>query len=328
MPELPEVESIRRELAPCLIGAQLCSAHLRRPDILRFNDADPSRDTPRQRENRIASALLECMTVIELRRHGKQLAIIARPSSSTAEPRALIVQLGMSGQLRYVNNKTPQAQPDHVSIDNFTHVHATWQVIPPNPSTHAAKSKRPSAGPVTGTLFFRDPRRFGGLRAIPSLAALNDHWATLGPDALDTHADHLITTLRSTRRAIKAALLDQSILAGVGNIYADEALFLSGIAPLTPAATISPKDLALLADAIRRVLSSAISAGGSTLRDYRSASGAEGTFQSQHAVYGRGGEPCTQCGTPLVSQIVSQRTTTWCPQCQSISVKIRKHRST
>ncbi|MGH7133502.1 MAG: bifunctional DNA-formamidopyrimidine glycosylase/DNA-(apurinic or apyrimidinic site) lyase [Phycisphaerales bacterium] len=268
MPELPEVESVRRSLQPHLLGVTVRSVMLRRRDIV----TGPS--SP--------AALLAGETITHLDRRGKQLALIA------ASGRALIVQLGMSGQFFF---RAAAPAPE------LTHVHALWTL-------------------PRGQLVFRDPRRFGGLTTLASAAALTDHWTALGPDALTVQATHLVKRLATARRAIKAALLDQAVLAGVGNIYADEALFFAAIAPTRRADRLSAVDLDRLAGAIRQVLAASIASGGSTLRDFLDGDGRPGAYRDRHAVYGRAGQPCRTCATKLRSGLLAQRTTVWCPTCQ------------
>lgn len=290
MPELPEVESIRRSLEPRLIGRTVRSATLHRRDVLVL-PGDPFGGFARQRgqarrarPRRVHSAdLLAATSIVELRRRGKQLALIA------SSGRVLIVHLGMSGQL--FHRALGQRIPD------TTHIHATWRLD-------------------DGRLIFRDPRRFGGLRALASTTDLDAQWAGLGPDGLTLEPDALAASLARTARPLKAALLDQTVVAGVGNIYADEALHAAGLDPSRSAASLADSDIARLAAAIRRVLSQAVEAGGSTLRDYVDANGDPGTYQLSHAVYGRGGRPCPRCTTPLATTTLAQRTTVWCPRCQ------------
>jgi formamidopyrimidine-DNA glycosylase len=272
MPELPEVETLRRSLLP-LAGLRISHATLRRPDILL---ADPG--TPP------AQSLLQGDRLAALERRGKQLALIG------ASSRTLVVQLGMSGQLLLSNDSPPP-----------THTHALWTF---------------ESG---ATLLFRDPRRFGCLTALASRQALDSRWQTLGPDALTIDGTRLRTAAANSQRAIKAALLDQSVLAGVGNIYADEALFLAAIRPTTRCHRLPLRAWSRLAQAIRHVLAQAVQARGSTLRDYRDASGTPGAAQLAHRVYGRAGKPCPTCATPIQSRTVSQRTTCFCPRCQPAS---------
>ena len=283
MPELPEVESVRRSLLPHLRGATVSAAILLRNDICESRNARGGLVTSSP------ARLLQGALITHILRRGKQLAIIAD------DGRALCIHLGMSGQVLAIS-------PDRPAPD-FTHIHATWLV------------RRPNANPTL--ILFRDPRRFGGLWTFPSLEALHrSRWNSLGPDALDADPAHLHTAAKSSNRPIKALLLDQSVLAGVGNIYADEALFLARLHPRSSSNRLSPEDCHSLALAVRHTLAAAIQAGGSTLRDYRDADGRPGTAAASHHVYGRCGQPCTRCRTTLISDTIAQRSSVWCPQCQ------------
>lgn len=166
-------------------------------------------------------------------------------------------------------------------------------------------------------LSFRDPRRFGGVWAFETEAELRERrWRGLGIDALSLTGTKLRDALRDRKRPIKGALLDQTIVAGVGNIYADEALFASGIRPDRACASLAPEEVNALVRALRQILLMAIDAGGSSIRDYVNGSGNRGWFQVRHAVYGRGGLGCVRCGQKLASLTVAQRTTVMCRACQ------------
>jgi formamidopyrimidine-DNA glycosylase len=273
MPELPEVESIRRALRPHLLGQSVERAFLLRADIAR----DPDGRTPR------ASDLLQGATISRLDRHGKNLALIA------ADGRTICAHLGMTGALTW-----SPVRPGGV------HLHAVWRFS-------------------NGWLAFHDPRRFGRLRTFPTPVALRALFrGTLGPDALRVSGCVLGARLSRSRRCVKASLLDQRALAGVGNIYADEALFRARLHPASRCCDLTAAQWCSLGDAIRAVLRRAIRSGGSTIRSYRDALGRNGTFQHEHAVYARAGLPCVSCGTPLKSGRIAQRTTTWCPNCQPV----------
>ncbi len=330
VPELPEVETIRRTLAPVLVGRRILAAALLRRDVL-IAPGDPRggfsrqrgatrRDHPASDATRVRPArpvpvapvdLLEGCTVTDVLRRGKQLAIVGAGPAGTPgrarEPssRALVVQLGMTGALEAL---APGAA-------NGEHARRAGAADAASPHVHARWELEPARG-RPGTMVFIDPRRFGCLRAVPTLADLDALWSSLGPDALEIDGPRLWEALRGSRRPVKAALLDQAVLAGVGNIYADEALFRAGVPPRKLAARLGPRRAADLAAAVRGVLAEAVEARGSTLRDYRDAAGRAGEFQSRHAVYGRGGEACTRCGGVLRSAVVAQRTTVWCPRCQ------------
>lgn len=294
MPELPEVERVRASLEP-LVGRTVVRARLRRRDVLVVPGDPPggfSRTRETVRPKRYTAGMLLADARIEaVLRHGKQLAIAARRGAETP---ILAGHLGMTGRFLLIEpGRRVAAGP---------HVHAEWSLD-------------------DGTrLRFEDPRRFGGLWALPSRDALRERWSVLGVDPLAVDDAALARALERglsvSRRAIKAALLDQRVVAGVGNIYADESLWAACIAPDRLGADLAPSEHRKLAEAIRAILSRSLEAGGSTLRDYRDASGEVGSFQAQHAVYGRGGFPCPRCGATLVSGVLGQRSTVSCPQCQ------------
>jgi formamidopyrimidine-DNA glycosylase len=158
---------------------------------------------------------------------------------------------------------------------------------------------------------FVDPRRFGGVRwQGPSTSS------DLGPEPLTMRPQTLARRLRRTKRAVKSALLDQQLVAGLGNIYVDESLFAAGIDPRRRGCDLSPAEIARLSGSIKRILRRAIRAGGSTLRDYVDANGQAGAFQTLHRVYGREGQPCRKCKTPIERFVVGGRSTHVCPKCQ------------
>ena len=286
VPELPEVEHLRRTLAPHLVGRSVVRATLHRRDIA-VGPGDPpggfARQRSRVRPTRLTRAqMLEGVVIERLDRRGKLMAIIG------TEDRTIGVHLGMSGQILW-------APPGgRLPTD---HIHATWRLD-------------------DGSRFaFRDPRRFGGLW----LAASRDElapWRSLGPDALTIAPAEFADRFRGVKRPIKAALLDQGLLAGVGNIYADEALHRAGIHPLAHAASLESARLEHLGVAVIELLGDAVAVGGSTLRDYRAAEGQPGGYQHAHRVYGRSGLACLTCGRVLSTARIAQRTTVWCSGCQ------------
>jgi formamidopyrimidine-DNA glycosylase len=164
----------------------------------------------------------------------------------------------------------------------------------------------------TVELRFRDPRRFGGVFWLGCEMADGG----LGPEPLTLRPTTLAKALGRTRRPIKAALLDQQVIAGIGNIYADESLFLAHVHPLTLANTLTIQDVARLNRGIKRVLRSAIAARGSTVRDYVNADNEPGEYRAKHQVYGRAGEPCRHCKTVIERIVLTGRSTCFCPRCQ------------
>ncbi len=284
MPELPEVETVRRGLEPILDHA-IVACDVRRRDVVR----DRCGEHPNPRRGRIEPCALGIGSrVIGLERLGKQLAMVIEDHAQRV--RFIVIQLGMSGQVSLI---------DSPRIPDAKHVHVVWTL---------GNAQR---------VCFRDPRRFGGVTLLNDRDALNACWSSLGPDALTITNPQLRDQLGSSTRTIKATLLDQTVLAGVGNIYADEALHRAGIDPRIGCDALSSDQLSTLARCTREVLRAAVRARGSTLRDYRDASDQPGNAQSLHQVYGRAGEHCFRCGTPIESTQIAQRTTCWCPTCQA-----------
>ena len=278
MPELPEVESLRRSIEARLRGSVVRSASVARVDMLHRSPGAPATPLP-------AGCRLEAV-----RRHGKQLVI--EGSSG-----CLLVHLGMSGSLRIVDSAGPATDERHV--------HAHWVLA--------------CADGAVRTLRHRDPRRFGWLESHADLGSVRQRcWSGLGPDALGVRAQELAERLRGTRRPIKAALLDQSVVAGIGNIYADESLFRARVHPCMRAHRLDADSIDRLARAIRSVLAKAVELGGSTIQDHRTVDGGWGSFQRLHRVYGRAGSPCHACGVALKGARVQQRATVFCPACQRL----------
>jgi formamidopyrimidine-DNA glycosylase len=275
MPELPEVETVRRTLGPLWLGRRISGVRIARRDYIRASPPGP-----------LARALGRGGRVETLVRHGKQLAAFLD------DGRAILIHLGMSGQVLALGPGARPARADHC--------HVRWSLV------------------GGGSVVVRDPRRFGGVWAYPTAEALREaRWVALGPDALSVRAAALARSLGTSRRAVKACLLDQRVLAGVGNIYADEALFRAGVHPLRLACSLSGAEVAAVARAVRLVLRRAIEAGGSTLRDFVDAANHPGTNQRRFRVYGRAGHGCVRCGSTLVGGLVAQRATVWCPACQT-----------
>ncbi|HEY8002721.1 MAG TPA: bifunctional DNA-formamidopyrimidine glycosylase/DNA-(apurinic or apyrimidinic site) lyase [Phenylobacterium sp.] len=292
MPELPEVETVRGGLAPVLEGHRLARVEARRPD-LRF-------PLP---ENFVQ--VLTGATVTRLARRAKYLlATLDREDT-------LVMHLGMSG--RFEVAKPRQEGPEGPERPGRFHYAAD-----PDPK-HAHIVFETDAG---AKVTYYDPRRFGYM-ALVNTATLPLHpwFAGLGPEPLsaDFDADRLKAAFAGRKQGPKTLLLDQRIVAGLGNIYVCEALHRARISPFKPAGRISRPRLARLVDAIRAVLEEAIAAGGSTLRDYAQADGALGYFQHRFRVYDRAGRPCpsTGCGGVIARKVQSGRSTFYCPVCQT-----------
>lgn len=282
MPELPEVETVRRGLLPVMEGRAILAAQVNRPD-LRW----PLPDRMAER--------LTGQRVLGLRRRSKY--ILADLSGGET----LLIHLGMSGRMLVSG----------AMLGSFHHDHPT-----PQKHDHVVLEMEGGA-----RVTFNDARRFGAMDLMPTATAESHPLlAALGPEPLGNGFDgeYLADALHGRRTPIKAALLDQHLIAGLGNIYVCETLFRAGIAPDRLAGSLPPDQVMALVPVIREVLAEAIEAGGSSLRDYRQADGELGYFQHSFRVYDREGQPCPTPGcTGTIARIVqSGRSSFYCPQCQ------------
>ncbi len=258
MPELPEVETVVRSLAPHLAGRKILSAEFTSKFV-----------TPGDRKKlakRVAGRSIEKVT-----RRGKFIVI-------SLDSGTLVVHLGMTGKLL-------------LDGDRGAHTHGVFTLD-------------------NGVLLYDDPRQFGRIEWNPTRVA------KLGPEPLEIGSEEFRARLRRRNSKVKPLLLNQAFLAGLGNIYVDEALFASGIHPLAIASRISASRAARLHQAIRDVLTLAIEHRGSSISDYVDANGERGDFQLMHHVYGREGEACVKCGSPIQKIVVGQRGTHFCAKCQ------------
>jgi len=268
MPELPEVETTRRGIAPFVEGRVLRSVTVREPRLRWPVDARVS--------------ALRDQAIFGLHRRAKYLLM-------TLDGLELGIHLGMSGTLRVVQADTPLRKHDHVDLSL-------------------------DSGMV---LRFNDPRRFGAVLYLEQ-GLTHPLLASLGPEPLgpDFSGEGMYQRSRGRKVSVKSFIMDNATVVGVGNIYAQESLFLAGIHPSRPAGRISLARYQGLALAIRSVLAKAIEAGGTTLRDFTRADGQPGYFAQQLMVYGRAGQPCPQCGETLRGGRHGQRSTVFCPRCQ------------
>jgi formamidopyrimidine-DNA glycosylase len=273
VPELPEVETVAADLRPWLVGKRIVRCHLYQPAIVRYPLPE---DFARGVEGR---------TIVALTRRGKYLL------NHLDDERVLVVHLGMTGSLRYVDPAQPLAD----------HVHAVFDL----------DDRR--------QLRYRDPRRFGRLLLGGEAELIAERkLPRLGPEPIDpafTDLD-LYRRLHSRRAPIKALLLDQAVLAGVGNIYADESCFRARVRPDRPASSLSRPAVKRLHGALRDALLAAIANRGSSVDTYLDAWGERGRQQEELLVYGRGGEPCAVCSRPLSVVRLAGRTTVFCRRCQ------------
>ncbi|TPM92812.1 bifunctional DNA-formamidopyrimidine glycosylase/DNA-(apurinic or apyrimidinic site) lyase [Mesorhizobium sp. B2-1-3A] len=296
MPELPEVETVRRGLQPVLEGARLTRVEARRPD-LRF--PFPERFSER----------LTGRTITALGRRAKYLTMHVQDGP------LLICHLGMSGSFRIEtddDSDTPGVF-HHERSKSTVHDHVVFHVV--------------SAAGALSRVIFNDPRRFGFMLFAEGSPETHPMLAGLGVEPTGNTLDGVLlaSLLKGRRSPLKAALLDQRLIAGLGNIYVSEALWRAGLSPLREAGTIAKpgkkarEQSERLAEAIRSVISDAIAAGGSSLRDYVHTDGSLGYFQHSFAVYDREGQPCPKpgCGGHIERIVQSGRSTFYCRTCQS-----------
>ena len=291
MPELPEVETVRRGLEPAMVGARLAAVEQRRPD-LRF--PFPVRFTERLTGRRVEG----------LRRRAKYLI------ADLDGAELLVMHLGMSGSFRI------ETAPGHAGFP-----HQALGGAPKN-SAHDHVAFDLSTG---ARIIYNDPRRFGFMQLIPRPEfATHPLFKNIGIEPLGEEFDGaaLARLFAGKRAPLKTALLDQSLIAGLGNIYVCEALHRAGLSPRRAAASLARRDgspsrhAILLARVIREVLNEAVAAGGSSLRDHRRTDGALGYFQHSFQVYGREHEPCMRCGGTVRRITQSGRATFYCGGCQ------------
>ncbi len=275
MPELPEVETIVRDLAPRLAGSRLSSPRIHKTDVLR--------GISRGRMLRLLDgARIRCVT-----RRAKH-AVLELDSGHR-----LVFQPGMTGSLLIYPGRLTAEQRRYAVLETGI----------------GGREK----------LVYRDVRRIGTIRLLDERG-----WASytdrIGPEPVDPDFDpvELAARISGSRQAIKKVLMDQRRIAGVGNIYASEALFRARIDPSRPASHLGTPETERLHRALKEVLTDAIAARGTTVRDYRTGTGGSGSFQSLLQVYGRAGEPCVRCGTPLAeTHAIDARQTVFCWRCQS-----------
>lgn len=284
MPELPEVETIARGLAKRVTGDRIESVWIGKK-------TEPLKSSARE-----IAATLEHSCISAVRRMGKHIVFdleregsrgVAAKRKVPENQAALfkghwIVHLGMTGSLRICDPQTEMAK----------HTHAVMTL---------ASGRE---------LRFVDPRRFGRLSVAQA------GFEATGVEPLDVELEGFTELFRGRKTPIKSALLNQKLLRGVGNIYADESLFRAGIRPRRRASSISQEQLRKLYLSLQEVLKEAIALGGSSVSDYVDAEGNEGFFQLQHRVYGREGEPCLVCKTPIKRVVIAGRSSHYCPKCQ------------
>jgi formamidopyrimidine-DNA glycosylase len=281
MPELPEVETIARGVDARVRGDRIADSWFgshREP--FKTSAARQAKYLPGRR-------------IVSVHRTGKHIVMELGPQGESAAA-------GRSGD---------------IAAQWIVHLGMTGRLIVTTPDATLAKHTHARLGLTSGReLRFVDPRRFGRLefRDLSKVEAFNGP----GAEPLTIEGDDFAALFRGRKLAIKAALLNQTLLAGVGNIYADESLFRAGIRPRKRAGRLTRQELDLLRTSLKEVLNQAIRLGGSSISDYVNSDGAKGFFQLEHCVYQRTGEPCRTCGHPIKRIVLAGRSTHYCPECQ------------
>jgi formamidopyrimidine-DNA glycosylase len=290
MPELPEVEVTRRRIAPLLVGRRIRSVRTTGRSALFLTE-------PARLRRDLAGRRVEAVG-----RRGKYL--VARLDEGSR----LVVHLGMTGQL-FASGTSSERLLSATARAALTP--EAQRCFRPDAHTHLRLGFE-DAGPE---VLLRDVRKFGKVLLLPR-GESHPRLDRLGVDALRVSGEALFRASRGRSVAVKALLLDQAVVTGVGNIYADEALFRAGVRPTRRAGRVTRREWEALAQAIRSVMQRSIATGGSSIRDYLAPDGSDGAYQDERRVYARAGEPCFRCGRPVRRIVVGQRGTHYCPGCQ------------
>ncbi len=268
MPELPEVETIKRTLSQKLSGQKIKACEVRLAKLVR----------PKPE---IFIDMVHDKTILDLKRRGKFLLL------QLSQGLVLLFHFRLTGQLIYSRNG-PEPPYTHLRFDL-----------------------------ENGKLFYADLRQFGSIEVLKEEKLLHHpSLVKLGSEPFDLTPEEFYSLLKGRRRKLKALLLDQSLIAGLGNIYVDETLFRAGLHPARKASSLSFEDASRLHRIICKVLKEAIATGGSSVRNYVDGEGKTGRFQERHLVYGKKGRPCPRCGAPISYTTIAGRGTHFCPHCQ------------
>ena len=291
MPELPEVETVARGLQRSVVGRRILSVTLGKTDFI---------DDPAAIEHHLPGRTIEAVE-----RYGKFMLLRLSPATNRTQASengdsasaSLLVHLGMTGMLAPSAPEQPQEKHTHVvmCLDDGRELRYT------------------------------DPRRFGRMAYLPE-AALPSELSPFGADPLEVTPEEFDRRIRSRHARVKALFLDQSVLRGVGNIYADESLWRARVHPARLGTELTIGQVRELRKALQHVLHKAILAGGSSISDFLDAEGQPGEYQRHHRAYGREGKPCYRCGTPIRRAIVAGRSSYFCPRCQP-APRVRKSRT-
>ena len=293
MPELPEVETIARGLDKRVAGDTVESVWI------------GSKKQPLKSPASVIASTLEGKQIVRVHRTGKHIVFDLKGEARASQTRSKTAGRGQPRQAASL------VQSSALTAQWIVHLGMTGRMVVSEPAAEVAKHTHLIAKLVSGReLRFIDPRMFG------KLSVHAGGFDPGGVEPLDVSEEQFIALFRGRKTPIKSALLNQKLLRGVGNIYADESLFRAGIRPRWRAASLTREQLSKLHRAVREVLREAIARGGSSISDYVDADGEEGFFQLQHRVYGREGEPCLVCGTKIRRIVLAGRSSHYCSNCQ------------
>ena len=290
VPELPEVEVTRRRIAPHLVGRRIAQVRTT-PDSYFFLTR------PAEIRRELTGQAIESIV-----RHGKYLLLICENGIQ------LMVHLGMTGQLftseatsvrlLTATARSALAPEEQLSFEPDAHTHLYFHFEDEG-----------------ADVYLRDVRKFGKVMLLRD-GETHPRLEKLGIDALEATGERLFSASRKRSVAVKLLLLDQSVLAGVGNIYADEALHLAAVRPARRAGKVTRREYDAIADTLRQVLRRSIETGGSSISDFLAPDGSDGHYQDERRVYARAGKPCLTCGAKVRRTVLGQRGTHYCPRCQ------------
>lgn len=289
MPELPEVEVTRRRISPFLVGKRILALKTTAPSYFFL--------TPPAELRRRLPGL--CFTALD--RFGKYLL------ATLSDDSHLLLHLGMTGQLFADGASNPRLMRKTGAAALTPGLEVGFE-----PDAHTHLAFHMSSAPV---VFFRDTRKFGKVEWLEP-GRSSSRLSKLGPDALDADPEVVHARFKKRSVPIKSALLDQSVLSGAGNIYADECLFLAGVKPNRSANRLTLPQTRRILEELRRVLERSIETGGSSISDYVTPDGQDGGYQDERRVYARTDEPCLVCGAAIKRIVIGQRSTHYCPYCQ------------
>lgn len=305
MPELPEVENLRMGLERVIVGQKIKSVKVEKPKLV------SGRGTKRTASSKKQTEFIKGLTgerFLNVERRAKNLVF------KLSHEKIIIVHLKMSGQFVYLPSHKATARQDKPKMVSGGHPIELSETELPNKHSHVIFELE------KGTLYYNDTRMFGYLLYYPDLKTFEkeNHFRLYGVEPLskEFNVKHLADSFKNKSGKIKAVLMDQKIVTGLGNIYADESLFESGIRPDRSPSSLSKPEVEKLHKAIVRIISRAIKVGGSSVATYRLLDATEGNYAREHKVYGKSGKLCVNCKKPLIKIVIGGRTTIFCLKCQ------------